>query len=141
MSGARLESVLVLVPRRLVVLLATGFIALAPAAPAFGQSAGDEQYSDPLGTSGQETTPMPPLSDDPAGSDAGSGSAAPTPSTAPPAPSAVPADATAAAATVTAATRTELPATGAEPGLVGALGAAFVLLGIGLRLRVADARA
>jgi hypothetical protein len=131
-------------PRRLAVLLASGLLALAPAAPALAQSAGDEQYADPLGQDdGKSTSTMPSnppaLSDEPrtpaatsGGGTAGSGTAAPAAPAAPPA--------TAAAGSGTASAQPQLPNTGLDARLVGAFGVALVLLGIGLRLRVADVR-
>ena len=120
---------------RLSVLLASGLLALAPAAPALAQSAGDEQYSDPLGGqtggggSGQSS---PGLTDTPQET---GGDAAPAPT---PAPSAPAAAASTPAAEGTA--RTELPRTGADARIVALFGVALVLFGIGLRLRTADAR-
>jgi len=169
--------------RRLALLLASGLLGLAPAAPALGQSAGDEQHADPLAGSGDgggsSQTTTPELTDEPqasgsasgsagsgssgagsAGAGAGSGSsgagsgssgapagssssgsgAAPSAAPVAPTPSAVTAGASAGSPTsgASASPRSQLPNTGAEPGIVAALGSAFVLLGIGLRLRTAD---
>ena len=124
---------------RLSVLLASGLLALAPAAPALAQSAGDEQYSDPLGgqtEGGGSGQSSPGLTDTP--QEMG-GDAAPAPAPAPtPAPSAPAAAASTPAAEGTA--RTELPRTGADARVVALFGVALVLFGIGLRLRTADAR-
>ena len=65
---------------RLSVLLASGLLALAPAAPALAQSAGDEQYSDPLGgqtEDGGSTQSSPGLTDAPQDVEGDSGTAAP----------------------------------------------------------------
>ena len=129
--------------RRLLVLLATAALAAAPVAPALAQSAGDQQYSDPLagGTSKPakkpkastsattSTSSTPSLSPTPQPSTPSvpsSGAATPTSST--PTPAATPAP---------AATASQLPRTGADVWLIALLGAALVLVGVGLRLRVA----
>ena len=124
---------------RLSVLLASGLLALAPAAPALAQSAGDEQYSDPLGGQtgdGGSTQSSPGLTDAPQDVEGDSGTAAPAPA----------GDAAAtedAAPTNTPAAQgapAELARTGADAWLVGLVGVVLVLFGIGLRLRTADAR-
>lgn len=150
-----LESGLVPAPRRLRVLLSSGLVALALAAPGFAQSAEGRQAVDPSiqAQNGSSPGAPPPLTPEPqpsetpsgdpdpdperpdAGSNAGSGSGSGRPT--PPPPDASDDSAGSGAAPVV---RTELPNTGADAGVVGLLGAALVLLGIGLRLRVADAR-
>jgi LPXTG-motif cell wall-anchored protein len=137
------------------VLLVSSLLALTSAAPALAQSAGDEQYSDPLAgqpsvkpskpakpsrpaTPSRSSTPS--LTPTPQPSSSGSGSSGSRTATQPAtrAPSAPPA----AARTATAASSSakQLPRTGFDTIVVAALGAALLLLGIGLRLRTADAR-
>lgn len=130
-------------PRTLRLLLVTGLLALVPAA-AHAQSAGDEQYSDPLGgqtATGSSTTPATPKRQTtpaaPAATPAPSSSAAPTTTAAAPATTA---PTPAARAKATAAPTGQLPRTGLDSWAVAALGGALLLLGIGLRLRTADAR-
>jgi hypothetical protein len=137
------------------VLLVSSLLALTSAAPALAQSAGDEQYSDPLAgqpsakpsksvrpskpaTPSRSSTPS--LTPTPQGSSSGSGSSGSRTTTQPatPAPSA-PAAAAPTAPTASSSAK-QLPRTGFDTIVVAALGGAFLLLGIGLRLRTADAR-
>ncbi len=140
--------------RRPAVLLISGLIALCPASSAFAQSAGDEQYSDPLAGQGSSPAPkpsqpssgsgQPSLTQQPQGSgssgsgssgsgsdSAGTGSAG-TSTPAAAAPTAPTAPSVSAAG--------QLPRTGLDTGTIAVFGAALLLLGIGLRLRTADAR-
>ncbi len=150
MSGARLESRSVHAPRRLSILLASGLVALAvaPAAPALAEHARDSPDGDrqTASTAGGPTRTMPSLTDRPRRASPGhSGSSGSSRSDADishsplrgatggsgPSPAAWGASGT---------TATQLPYTGADTRVVGLLGLALVLLGIGLRLRVADVR-
>jgi hypothetical protein len=119
--------------RRLLPVLATVALA-ASAAPARAQSgAGDDQYTDPFGTSTTKktsTTPKsasksqsgPPLSNQPPVSSSGLNSATTT-TTPTPAPE---------------ASSGELPRTGFEVPGIALLGAGLLASGIGLRLRTVD---
>ena len=106
-------------------------LALAAPAAAFAQSAGDDQYQDPLagqdgggsGDSGGST-----------GGSGGSGGATPAPATGDTAP-AQPA-ATTPGASTSAEAADELPRTGGEPLPLVAIGAALLITGAGLRLLV-----
>lgn len=138
-----------LLPRRLAILLASCLLAAVPAvapASAWAQSAGDEQYADPLAEpeGGEAAEEMPPLSTDPQASQSsgsGSGSAPAQPAAAAAqAGTAEDASADPPAETAPRTAATELPRTGLDAGVVGLLGLAVLLLGIGLRLRVADVR-
>jgi len=143
-------------PRRLAVLLASGLFALGAAGPAFGQSADHDREGAPSAQAqaqDADTVGMPPpLTPEPqtlgsgttSGSGSGSGGSGSggagakdprPPRTAPPDPGAGSGEPRS-----SGIARTELPNTGADAGVVGLLGAALVLLGIGLRLRVADVR-
>ncbi len=163
------------VPRRLPILLASGALALTGAAPTFAQSAGDEQYSDPLGQTDTGTSSAPSLTEEPRGDGGGSGSGSGSGSSGSGsgsgsgssgagsntgssgsgsgsagsgAGSGVAGTSTGSAPSSSAPTgssggtaaATRLPNTGAEPGVIGVLGLALLLVGIGLRLRTADAR-
>jgi LPXTG-motif cell wall-anchored protein len=102
-------------PRRIVALLGAALMLAGAPAAALGQT-------DPTG--------VPPLSP-----------TAPTTSTpAPPPPPPPPPSRTTPRATTTPQQASGLPNTGSDPRVLGLLGLAFVLTGIGLRLRVPDAR-
>lgn len=137
-------------PRRLAVLLASGIVAFGTAGPAFGQSADHDregapsaqaQAADAIGTPPALTPePQTPGSGTTAGSGAsGSGSEGARDAERPRLAKRDPSAASGGPSSSSVA-RTELPNTGADPGVIGLLGAALVLLGIGLRLRVADVR-
>ena len=125
--------------RRLATLLAA--LLLAFPAAAFAQGAGDDQYQDPFGDepsqndSGSGSGSDGGLSDEPpvsggGSSGSGSGSSGSGSSGGGTAPS---------TSTATTAQATgQLPNTGSEPLLLMGLGAAFVLTGVGLRLRTID---
>lgn len=119
---------------RLAALLTATLLMALPAAPAVAQSAGDEQYTDPFAGSGDQTTSSPPAAA-PAPAPAAGAPASPPPAGAAPAASGAP---TTEAAPSTLPTR--LANTGADPWVIALLGAALLLLGLGLRLRTADAR-
>jgi LPXTG-motif cell wall-anchored protein len=110
-------------PSRILVVVGLIVVVFALAGtPAWGQSAGDEQYDDPF--AGQE--------------DQGS-SAQPAPTaTAAPAPAPAPAAAQAAPAAPAAPTASaaQLPRTGAETLLTALAGVGLVMAGVGLRLRL-----
>ena len=118
--------------RRLVPLLLLLAFAAAPAG-ALAQSAGDEQYADPLAEEVQAPTATPeeeqPLSDDPP-ANLGSGSGSGTPEATP-----TPEEATEAASTDSTAADT-LPNTGSDPLILGMLGAGLLCAGAGIRLRL-----
>jgi LPXTG-motif cell wall-anchored protein len=104
----------------LVVGLLVAVFALA-GAPAWAQSAGDEQYDDPFaGQEDQGSSSQP----------APTATAAPAPAAAQAAPAPAPAPA---APTATAA---QLPRTGAETLLTALAGVGLVMAGVGLRLRL-----
>ena len=110
-------------PSRILVVVGLIVVVFALAgAPAWAQSAGDEQYDDPF--AGQE--------------DQGS-SAQPAPTaTAAPAPAPAPAAAQAAPAAPAAPTASaaQLPRTGAETLVTALAGVGLVMAGVGLRLRL-----
>jgi LPXTG-motif cell wall-anchored protein len=109
-------------PSRILVVLGLVVLVFALAgAPAWAQSAGDEQYDDPF--AGQE--------------DQGS-SAQPAPTATPaPAPAAAPAAQQAAPAQAApTASAAQLPRTGAETLLTALAGVGLVMAGVGLRLRL-----
>jgi LPXTG-motif cell wall-anchored protein len=112
---------------RLAVCLAVVLAALASAATlpvtALAQSAGDEQYADPLGGGDGTEQPSP---EEPTGQDA------PTSSDAPSAPAQSTDGAPTTAAPPGAEPSPQLPRTGADAALLAALGSA--LLGAGLLL-------
>ena len=116
--------------RRTTASIASALLLAVPA-PALAQSAGDDQYADPI------EQPAPPSdtsgtsggSGGSGGGDTGSGSGV-APST--PAQPSAPADPGAATAVTTAGG--ELPRTGADIALLCLVGAAFLLGGAGLRL-------
>jgi LPXTG-motif cell wall-anchored protein len=117
-----------LMPVRFLIALAACALLAVPA-PAAGQGAGDEQYSDPFGSEQQQQQQQPtpePAAPPPA--------ATPVPAPAQPAPAAPPAPAPAAPA----ASPPQLPMTGAD-GLLQALAGAL-LLGGGLALRARSGR-
>jgi LPXTG-motif cell wall-anchored protein len=119
------------VRRRLAALAAAALLA-APA-PAFAQSAGDDQYEDPFGGEQQEQTQQPESTPAPAATPAPTAAPAPATATPAPAPSSTEAAPPAAAAPA-AAPGEELPRTGFDAALMIAAGA--VLLGGGLVLRI-----
>jgi len=147
MSGARLESRSVPVPRRFSVLLASGLLALAvaPAAPALAEHARDSRDGDARSESRAGGPTVPPLTHRPrraspwrSGSSGSSGSNAEVSDS-------TPRGATGGSGSsrtwgASGTTAPQLPYTGADTRVVGLLGLALVLLGIGLRLRVADVR-
>ena len=130
--------------RRLAILLAALFLGLPGAA--FAQGAGDDQYQDPFGDepsqsdsgggggsgSGGGLSDEPPVSGG-GGSGSGSGGSGSSGGGSGTAPS-TGAEAPAAAAQDPGA----LPRTGSEPLILVGLGAAFLLTGVGLRLRTID---
>jgi hypothetical protein len=126
-SGSCLESALVPSRRRIAAVLAVLAVASAPAT-ALAQSggAGDDQYVDPIGGNTQQQGG--------GGSNSSGTSTGPTLSTAPnlSASSSQPAPA--------APVAQELPRTGLDARAVAAVGVALLLLGIGLRRRLADDR-
>jgi hypothetical protein len=127
---------------RLAALLAA--LALALPATAFAQGAGDDQYQDPFGDETAQAEPggsgsggagglseQPPVPPD--SGDGGSQEPAPAP-----APEPAPAPAPEEAAPAPAGTGDQLPDTGADPRGLVLVGIAFVLAGVGLRLRTVD---
>lgn len=106
--------------RRVSAMLVAALALCAPAS-ALAQSAGDDQYRDPLGGKGQE----------PAESESGDGGGGGAGSTAP-APPATPTDSTA-VEQQTATVAGTLPRTGAESGWVALAGLLLVAAGAGLR--------
>jgi hypothetical protein len=113
--------------RPLALLLASALLAGAPSA-ALAQSAGDQQYEDPLPSGGGDDpapSPSPTPSPAPAPSPAPSGTTPVAPSTTTPAPAAG-----------TAAAPGTLPRTGADPVLILMFGSALLLCGLGTRLLV-----
>ena len=126
---------------RLATLLAALLLAFPGAA--FAQGAGDDQYQDPFGDepsqsdsgSGSDSdgglSEEPPTSGGGSGSgSSGSGSSGSGSGTAPTTGAETPATAAEASG--------QLPNTGSEPLLLMGLGFAFVLTGVGLRLRTID---
>ena len=127
---------------RLLSLVCT-FALLAFPAPGLAQSAGDDQYGDPIGGqtgggSGGGTT---------GGGTTGGGTTSPTAPapapTAPTTPSATTAGTTSGTTTATGTTTEdsgtapgELPRTGSDPIMVAVFGLAMVLMGLGVRLGV-----
>lgn len=110
-------------PSRIVVVLGLVAVVFALAcAPAWAQSAGDEQYDDPFAGEqdrGSSAEPAP--------------TAAPAPAAAAPAAAQAPA---APAPAVPAASAAQLPRTGAETLLTALAGVGLVMAGVGLRLRL-----
>jgi len=110
-------------PSRILVVLGLVVVVLALAgAPAFAQSAGDEQYDDPFaGQQDQGSSAQP----------------APTATPAPaPAPAAAPAQSSAPATPAPSASAAQLPRTGADALLTALAGVGLVMAGVGLRLRL-----
>jgi LPXTG-motif cell wall-anchored protein len=124
----------VLSTRRFAAPIAALIIALTPTA-ALAQSAGDDQYTDPFGDEQSQSSGGSGSESGGSGTapSAGSGSAAQAaPSTGAPA---------AAAASGTAAAESgQLPRTGLDAGVVAAIGAGLLGVGLVLRRRTADAR-
>jgi hypothetical protein len=122
---------------RLATLVAVLLFAF-PAA-AFAQGAGDDQYQDPFGdqpsqssgSGGGSTTTDSGLSTSPPVAGAGSSGSGSSGSSAPSAP---PVQTPVAGASASR----DLPRTGSEPLVIMMLGLAFLLTGIGLRLRTID---
>ena len=117
--------------RPLALFLASVLLACAPTA-ALAQSAGDQQYEDPL----------PPGGDDGGGSGGSGGSETPAPAPSPPpAPSGTapvaPSAAEPAPVEGTAAAPGQLPRTGVDPLPLLIVGAALLLCGLGARRLVA----
>jgi LPXTG-motif cell wall-anchored protein len=135
-----LESGSVFSTRRFAAPIAALTLALTPTT-ALAQSAGDEQYEDPFSDEQSQSSSGSGSSGSGGSGTAGasaSGSAAQaTPSTAAP-PAAAPA--AAASAGTAAAEGGELPRTGLDAGLVAAIGAGLLGMGLVLRRRTADAR-
>ena len=120
-------------PRHLAVLLASGLMALAPAVPAFAQSGGDGPSS---------TVTAPPLTEDPQTS-GGSGSGSSGSGSEGSGSSGSGSEGSGSGSSGSggaAGSPAQLPITGADLPVVAFLGLALMLLGIGLRLRIADAR-
>ncbi len=132
MSDARLESRGVPAPRRLSLLLVAGALALGAAAPASGRSPDRDLVA--RAQTGGRARAKPPLTHRPHTSRSGSSSAQSSGSGSDGSRS------SSHPSTIPKATTTRLPYTGADARLVGLLGLALVLLGIGLRLRTADVR-
>jgi hypothetical protein len=109
-------------PRRLSATAATVLMLTLTPAPALAQSAGDDQYQDPLAAPSE-----PQQSDE---QDSAPATSAPAPSSTP-APAAESADSTPAAAAPAA----ELPRTGLPAGLIGLAGMALTGAGVALRRR------
>jgi LPXTG-motif cell wall-anchored protein len=123
-----LESGSVHSTRRFAAPIAALTLALTPTA-ALAQSAGDEQYADPFSDDQQSQSSGGSGSSGSGGSSTSSGSAAQAaPSTAAPASGAA------------AAEGGELPRTGLDAGVVAAIGAGLLGIGLVLRRRTADAR-
>ncbi|MBA2516106.1 MAG: hypothetical protein H0V22_02100 [Solirubrobacterales bacterium] len=121
---------------RLRTTLLTLVIALTPST-AVAQSAGDDQYQDPFGDEAPQAAPPAPSAPSP-GPEPDGTSSAPEPATgANDAEAAPAAPATVAPPASTSSPAGELPRTGADAGILGAGGAALVLCGIALRLRLA----
>ncbi len=130
-QATSLESGSVLPTRRFAAPIAALILALTPTA-AYAQSAGDDQYTDPFGDEQSQSS---------GGSgSSGSGGSGTAPSTS--SGSAAQA-APSAAAPATAAASAEsgvLPRTGLDAGVVAAIGAGLLGMGLVLRRRTADAR-
>ena len=107
--------------RRLTAAVVSALLFAVPA-PALAQSAGDDQYADPI------EEPAPP-SNDAGGGDTGSGSG-----TAPSAPAQPSAPTDPGTTTAAPAAAGELPRTGGDAALLGLVGAALLLAGAGVRL-------
>jgi hypothetical protein len=118
----------VLRTRHLALVLA---LILAFPAAAFAQGAGDDQYQDPFGDEPTAQNQTPPaeedeeLSDEPPGGGGESGGTEATPAPADP-------------ATPRQDDGDNLPYTGSDPRPLAIIAVAFILMGIGLRLRTID---
>ena len=110
--------------RRLAALAAV--CALAVPSSAFAQSAGDNQYQDPLGGSQGSSG---------ASQGSGSGSSSTTGSSSSGSSSSGQTTGSAGSASASASGR-QLPRTGAEPFTIALLGGGLLLAGVGLRLRL-----
>jgi LPXTG-motif cell wall-anchored protein len=117
----------VLSTRRFAAPIAALILALTPTA-ALAQSAGDDQYTDPFGESDPSQAS--------GGSGGGSGGSDATPGTS----SGSAAQGSGSAAPSASAAGGELPRTGLDAGVVAAIGAGLVGMGLVLRRRTADAR-
>jgi LPXTG-motif cell wall-anchored protein len=134
--------------RRLAVLFASGIVALGTASTSFAQStASDRQAPGPTqAQAADEIGTPPPLTPEPrtkgSGTSEGSGETGSKGSTGPKRRKPARPDEGAASGepSPSSVARTELPNTGADAVVIGLLGAALVLLGVGLRLRIADVR-
>jgi hypothetical protein len=114
--------------RRAVCLLLAAFMLAVPSA-AFAQSAGDEQYADPFGQTGQS---------DGSGQSGGSQEAPAQTQTPAPAPAPAQSDETASATQTQVVQQTDaptLPATGFPAGLLAGTGALLLAAGTTLRRR------
>ena len=132
--------------RRLATLLAALFLVFPASAAA--QGAGDDQYQDPFGDEPSQSdsgggsgsdgglSDEPPVSGGGSSSGSGSGSGSGSSGSGSGASGSGTAPSTTTAPTAQAAG--QLPNTGSEPLLLMGLGAAFVLTGVGLRLRTID---
>jgi LPXTG-motif cell wall-anchored protein len=122
-------------PSRLLAVLASLAMLAFPAA-GFAQSAGDDQYGDPLGPQQEGGSTAP--------GGGGSSGTAPPPSNSSGAPAPAPAPTAAAPSTGTVGSTTAgaptapgtLPNTGASPMLIAFFGVAMVLMGTGAMLAV-----
>jgi LPXTG-motif cell wall-anchored protein len=110
-------------PSRILVVVGLVVVVFALAgAPAWAQSAGDEQYDDPFAgqeDQGSNAQPAPTATPAPAPAPAASQAAPAAPAAAPPTASVV-----------------QLPRTGAETLLTALAGVGLVMAGVGLRLRL-----
>jgi LPXTG-motif cell wall-anchored protein len=130
-------------PSRLQALIVTASLAGAVAgmpAAALAQSAGDEQYQDPLaGSTSTGTTKTTPSVPNPSTVPQLSPGAA-TPSTQTTTPATPSAPAASPSAAPSAASPSALPNTGIDGRVLAVLGLGMLLCGIGLRLRTARER-
>ena len=160
MSAGHLESRSVHAPRRLSVLLASGAVALTFAGPALaggrsdapalaqvtGDAHGDSRTRSKDGDPARTTPPLThqPRKSSPGRSDSsgssGSGSGGDGPPTQHTREEVGDKGSPSKRWDASGTLATELPNTGADARVVGLLGLALMLLGIGLRLRIADAR-
>lgn len=132
-------------PSRLQALIVTAALAGGAAAlpaTAVGQSAGDQQYQDPLAgstsTGSTRTTPSVPNPSTVPQLSPGTSSVTPTAQSAPTTPA--PTTSSAPASAPAAASPSALPNTGIDGRLLAGLGLGMLLCGIGLRLRTARER-
>lgn len=123
----------------LTALVTLALAALAPTPSAFAQSAGDEQYADPLAGDGQGQDRQGSRGGGDEPGEAPAPSPAPTPAPATPSsPDAPTGDAGSPGTTAaTPAAGESLPRTGAEPAPLVAAGASLLLVGALLRRQVA----